>query len=272
MASAVVERSLELIFSSDPVAGAVNIRENGSYFEVQFVEPLHIPAEATNVKLQVVDATIWWTVPNVEPGVNDQFTFDMNGLGNQTFSVPKGLYDLNALQAALRTIMTNNGVPVAYANQNFQLIADAATQKVLIYLAMADSISVGDPNSVFQLAGWPTGSAPVVGPGTTSAPNIAEFNQIGSFFLHSDLINRGLRLNNQWNQIIAQVLIDVPPGSQITFQPFNPPISSAAELVGAHVSNARFWLTDDKNRPVDTFGEFFTLRVKIDFTVPLFIH
>jgi hypothetical protein len=275
MSAEITTGSIELIFSSDPQNGAINITDQGSAFEVALQEPLHIPHDATNVKLKVVSSTIWWTIPNVNAGVNDIFRFDIGGSGVVTAIVPEGLYDMIALYRALQTILISPPVSLApaYVSANFQLIADAATQRVQIYLAMAgDSIDVGTANSVFQLAGWPTGSPIVAGPGVTTAPQVAQFNQVDYFLIHSDLVSRGIRFNNAWTQTIAQVLIDVPPGSQIDYAPFNPPASNANELIGANKWNVKFWLTDSRNRPVNTFGEFWTARIEISYIVPVFIN
>jgi hypothetical protein len=103
------------------------------------------------------------------------------------------------------------------------------------------------------------------------AQNIASFNQVNYFLIHSDLTNRGIRFNNTYNQTIGQVLIDVPPGSQITSTPYNPARISAQELAGAKRSNLRFWLTDDKNRRIDTNGENWSARISIRFSRPYII-
>jgi len=274
MATHIIEKKFDMVFSSDPANGAINIRDNGSSFEVAFNEPIMIPQEATNVELRVGNATIWWNVPNVTPGVNDIFQFAFMGGPVITANVPEGLYDLVGLQAALRTILINNGVPAAYAAQNFQLIPDNSTQRVIIYLGQAgDTINVGVAASVFQLAGFPFGSPPVTNPPlNTTAPETASFNQIDYFLIHTDLVTRGIRFNNNYNQTVAQVLINVPPGSQITYEPFNQPVCVAQELAGQHKYQAKFWLTDSRDRSVNTFGEYWTVRCTLSFLIPVFIR
>jgi len=272
MTSVAIPRTTEFIFSSDPNQGAINVQQNGGYFEVAFNEPIELPPDASNVEVKVANATIWWTVPNIITGVNDIFSGVVNAIAIPPSAIPEGLYDLNGLQSAIRTIMINHGVTQAYATTNFQLIADNATQKVQIFLANADTIHVGVANSVFQLAGWPVGSLDVVGPGIFTAPNIANFNTINYFLIHTDLVQRGIRFNNNWNQTVAQVQIDVPPGSQINYAPYNPPSSGGQELAGQQKWRAKFWLTDQNNNIVNTFGEFWSVRIVVTFIQPRLIR
>ena len=103
------------------------------------------------------------------------------------------------------------------------------------------------------------------------ADNAAAFNTINSFLIHSDLVSRGIRLNNNYNQTLGQVLIDVSPGSQIVSKPFNPPRVSADELAGTIKSTIRFWLTDQSNAAVDTNSEYWTARIVISFMRPIWI-
>ena len=95
----------------------------------------------------------------------------------------------------------------------------------------------------------------------------AALNKTNYFQLHSDLVSRGIPLNGKYEQVIAQVLIDVPPGSQVVYQPHHPPRIAAPELAGARKSVLRFWLTDDASRPVDTNGEAWSARVVIRYSV-----
>jgi hypothetical protein len=96
---------------------------------------------------------------------------------------------------------------------------------------------------------------------------VASFNPVEFFLLHSSLVSTGLRINNVYNNTIAQVLIDVPPGSQIVSAPFNIPEIPAPELAGSDRKNIRFWLTDNNNNLVNTRSEFFSLRLIIHYSL-----
>jgi hypothetical protein len=123
------------------------------------------------------------------------------------------------------------------------------------------------PREILGFNALTYGPFPTV-PTSVLAPNVAQFNQVNYFLLHSDLTNKGIRFNNNYNQTISQILIDVPPGSQITYKPFNPAKISAPELAGTNRTNLRFWLTDDRNRRVNTNGEYFTARIVIHYLKP----
>ncbi len=253
-----------LFVSSDPAAGATGVSADGSQFDVIIPENIRIPQHARNVVLRVLNATIWWTVPNITVGDNDQFFAMINGLPING-PIPPGLYDLPALQAAIRALMVAQGVPSAYASNNFALIADQSTAHTQVLLTQpGDSINVGDVGSCFQLCGFNTGDPPAT-PILTTSPDKANFNTVNYFFIHSSLSPRGVMFNGKRDGIIAKVLIDVGPGSQIDFAPFNPPVCPADELAGSFVSVARFWLTDQNLRPVNTFGETWSVGMTISF-------
>ena len=85
------------------------------------------------------------------------------------------------------------------------------------------------------------------------------------FIAHEPGHSRNSLQIGDYSQTIAQVLIDVAPGSQITYNPYNPPKVSAQELAGQLHGMARFWMTDDKNRAVNTNGESWSLRVVVSY-------
>ena len=62
---ATVPEEITMIISSDPKNGAVNRSSDGSYFEINLEDGLHVPKEALNVNLEVPDSVIWNVVPNI---------------------------------------------------------------------------------------------------------------------------------------------------------------------------------------------------------------
>lgn len=275
---------ISLIVSSDPSQGAINRSSDGSKFEVQLDESLEIPRDALNVSLSVEEATVWWTVPNIITGQND--TMYIFGDDNQgvpvpqlfTITIPQGLYDLAQLNATVLNLLENAGARTLDGGGNplplISMSPDDATQKVVIRFNYTNVyVDFSQPQTPREILGFdaiqygPFAGAPI----NQLAPNVAEFNQVNYFLIASDLVQKGIRFNNRYNQIISQVLIDVAPGSQIVSTPFNPPRISANELAGAKRSNLRFSLTDDQLRPVDTSGEFFTARIVIRYLRPFVI-
>tara|TARA_R110000868_G_scaffold139302_2_gene354068 strand:+ start:532 stop:1644 length:1113 start_codon:yes stop_codon:yes gene_type:complete len=195
------------------------------------------------------------------------------GPGTYNITIPQGLYDLSGLNQAVQRELENAGARID-PNPLIVFSPDDATQKVELRVNYNDvSIDFTQPDTPRVILGFDSvvygvyPSAPI----EILAPNIAEFNQVNYFLIHSDLVNKGIRFNNRYNQTISQVLIDVAPGSQIIHTPFNPAKSNAQELAGAKRTNVRFYITDDKQRTVNTNGEFWTARIVIDYLRPYVI-
>jgi hypothetical protein len=269
-----LKEELSFLVTSDPDQGAINRSADGSQFEVQLDDPLAIPRDALQVTLQVEEATVWWVVPNIITGVNDTFYV----FGDSSTSVPtayqvtieQGLYDLTGLNNSLLSGLEALGAKTT-PEPLITLSPDEATQKVLIRFNY-DNVTVdfNQPDTPREILGFnATTVGPFVGtPINFLAPNTAQFNQINSFLIASDLVSKGIRFNNRFNQVISQVLINVAPGSQIISTPFNPAKVDAQELAGAKRTIIRFRLTDDKLRPVNTNGEYFTARIVIRYVRP----
>lgn len=271
---------LSFVVSSDTSQGAINKSADGSTFEVQLDEALNIPRDAVNVNLAVEEATVWWTVPNILTGVND--TMYVFGDDNQAIpvpqlfviTIPKGLYDLTLLNNSIQFQLEAAGARVLSGTTPLPLIslfADNATQKVAIRFnytnVYVDFSPFGTPREILgfdAIQYGPFAGAPL----NQLAPNVAQFNTVDYFLIACDLVSRGIRFNNRYNQIISQVLIDVAPGSQIVSTPFNPSRVAVNELAGAKRSNLRFRLTDNLLRPVDTNGEDWTARIVIRYLRP----
>jgi len=259
-----------IIVSSSTGAGATNVSADGSSFYVTFADPIKIPAHAKNVQLSLHSSTIWWTVPNVTTNINDSMYIEyFNGTSTGTYNitVPQGLYDLEGLNSAVQVQLENAGAPTS-PDTLIELQSDEATQKVLIRRNYANtSIDFTQSDTFRDIVGFNSQVLAVTGASnlTTIADNVASFNTIEKFLFHSDLVARGIRIGSSYNQTIGEVLIDVSPGSQIVSKDYNPPKSSASELVGAIRNRARFWITDQDNQNVNTNSEIFTGRIVLSY-------
>jgi hypothetical protein len=268
-----IQKEVTLIVSSDPNNGAQNVTADGSTFEVQYqgISPTAIPAQAKDITVEVQAADIWWTVPNVITGVNDKFQLtdtgaDSGTVYSGTVTIAQGLYDLQGLANAIETQLVNAGA----AQGTISFSADTATQKVLITANFIGiSIDFTIAQSVRNLLGF---NSQVLGPSVSKpftwiADNVAAFNQVNYFLIHGDIADKGLPFNDNYSQILAQVLIDVAPGSQITYTPFNPARSFATRLRGQKKTTFRYYLTDDQNRLVNTAGEVWSARLVIRYQI-----
>ena len=270
-----IPEEISMIVSSDPTNGASNISPDGSYFEVQLQDGLSVPKDALNVNISVEEATIWWSVPNVITGENDKLyitgpdTLDV--LQNFVLTIPQGLYDLTGINEAMARELEAAGAKID-PEPLITFSPDEATQRVQMRFNYATvTIDFTQTDTPRVILGF---DAQVYSPVPTNpilAPNVAAFNRINFFLIHSDMTNKGIRFNNNYNQTIGQVLIDVAPGSQIVSRPFNPAKINAPELAGTTRTNLRFWLTDDEDRRVNTNNEYWSARIVINYLRPFVV-
>lgn len=266
-----IEFKLPFIFSSSSNSGAQNISAEGSSFEVLLDRPLVVPREAKNCYITVQSVTAWWNIYNIQLGVNDRVDveyFDGVLTVNFTLTVEPGLYDLDHLSAEIGRELLANNVP----QDLFILVPDQATQKSVIqfnYSGVQLDFTIGQ--TFREILGFDSRLVPLAAQTTgvqyEKSDNIANFNQIDYLLIHSDLVSRGIRINDKYTNTIAQLLIDVAPGSQIVSNPFNPPYIPCSELVGEKRKNLRFWMTDQDNNLVDTQGELFSCRLIVHYSL-----
>lgn len=276
--SSLVPQEISMVVSSDPSQGAINRSQDGSEFEISLEEPLEIPRDALTVVVRVEEATVWWTVPNIIKGVNDTMYVYGDSKDNipQLFTVQiqQGLYDLTGLNSSLHSELEKLGAKTEDDGEILPLVsfsADSSTQRVLLRLnytnVYVDFTKTDTPREILGF------NSQIVGPDSGAPLNIladqtAKFNTVNYFLLASNLVSRGMRFNNRFNQVISQILIDVPPGSQIVSKPFNPANINAQELAGSKLGNLKFRLTDDKMRPVNTNDEYYSARIVISYKIP----
>lgn len=269
-----VEYEENLLISSNPAAGSSNLSPDGSRFELNFRPALQIPQNATDITVSAEESEVWWTVPNITTNSNDKMYITAPNVADVLtpfiITIPQGLYDLTGLTQAVQRELENAGAKIS-PNPVVSFSPDDATQKVEMRFNYVGTQVDFTPIDTFRIIlGF---NSAVVGPNVSAplnyiAPNVAEFNQINYFLIHSNLVKYGIRYGNQFNQTLARVLINTAPGSQIISTPFNPPRINANELAGVKKDDLQFWLTDDQNRPVNTNGEYWSTRIVIRFKVP----
>ena len=264
------EYKIPFLLTSSLSSGAQNRSSDNSQFEVTLDRPLIIPKNSINCYLTAQQSTVWWTVSNIKAGVNDQMYITyFNGLVNVfAITIPDGLYDITQLDNAINREIVNAGFP----NNLITLVGDNATQKTIIQInALApDTISIDfTPADTFRdIIGFNSQVIPAQsGPVSIFSDNQAAFNQIEFFLIHCSLADLGLRINNNYNNVIAQIGITVPPGSQIVDTPFLAPEIPAQSLIGTKTTNIKMSLTDQDNNPVDT-KEDFSCRFIVHYTIP----
>ena len=197
-----------------------------------------------------------------------------SSVNNYVIVIPQGLYDLSGLNQAILRELESSGAQIN-PDPLITMTPDEPTQRVEIRFNYTTvSIDFSQPFGFEEIIGFDSiqYGPYAIAPNSILAPNVAAFNQVNYYLLHTDLTNKGIRFNNNYNQTVSQILIDVSPGSQIVSKPFNPAKVSVQELAGAKRTNIRVWLTDDQNRPVNTNSENFTARIVLHYLKPYVIH
>ena len=262
----------DLLVSSNPQQGALNLSEDGSSFEVKLQDPITIPNTARNIKLEVQRALVWNNMPNIYTGVNDKVYINgPNKDGVQTsfvITIAQGSYDLQTLT---NDILANLEVQGA-KTEPLSLIsfdADVATGKVEISLNYQGvQLEMRSWNTFEKLIGLnkelytvPVGKSSH----TFLAPNVANFAAVEYILVHSDITNKGLSINGQYSQTIAQILPDVRSGSLIVFQPLSPLRIDCDNLKGTNLESFKIWISNEKGEAISTNGEYYSMLLKLSY-------
>lgn len=249
----------------------VKIQEQGSRFNFQLNPPFTLPLGTKRATLSIPASTIWWTIPNVSMGKNNVFYIrgpDVNNtVKDYQVVIKQGLYSLSQLETTILASLEDQKSQIL-PQPLFNFFPDSATGKVVIRLNYTTVVVTFFDNSPFNLLGFdnlPPNNIITGAIINNLAPNVANFNPVDSFLIHSSLVREGLPVNDIRSSVVSQVHIDVPPGSQIVTNSFRPPIIDASNLIGEKTTQIEMWLTDSKNNPVDTNGEHWSARIAIEY-------
>lgn len=257
------------IFASDEKTGALNVTNNGSSFVVQLDSPIRVPAEAVNCTLECQQASIWFTSPNVSATEgNNIFRFIQSGVAKE-FVIPDGLYTVNALNQLIGREMVNLG----FNSDQIVLSGDNSTQKAVLTYNYADTqadfTGLNTPRGVLGFDARLSPPAPSTVGISDTGDQVANFNTLNSWLVHTTLTSRGIPVNDTGANIVARVPVTTSPGKQVNYAPVNPTRCDARELIGRDMSTFLVWLTDQSDRPVDTFGEYWQVLLVIRYMVPM---
>lgn len=262
----VVEFSL--IASSDPSNGASLISDDGSEFTIFYDNVINIPGGKHGfnyVDIAVWSSSIWYNFPNIINGENSEFRVIINAV-NFDVSLPTGLYTLGDLNEALTREVDNLGGDGSV----FNLSADEPTEKVNIFLdgTVADPVQIDFTiaNSIRTILGFDSQLVPLVAttvPFNQLGDTEANFNQINSVLIHTDLIDGGVRNGPNYDSIVGQVFLTTQPNFQQITMPTSLQWTPANSLLGQSRSQARFWITDEKNVRLNTRSEFWDVNLII---------
>lgn len=263
-----IERVDSFIVSSDPSNGSQNLSSDGSTFSVQLNNAISIPQEAKNCTLEVQQASIWYTTPNISAALGNNLFVVSSGEVGATITIPDGLYSRSALNAYLQLAFVNEGLPDGLIT----LSENSSTgQTVLIFNVLNTQVDFTVANTCRDVLGFnsrlvPAVSSTIVGQSEAS-DNIAVFNSLNSWLISSSLINQGIPVNETGRNIIARVPITSSAGSQVNYQPYNPTRTSARNLIAQSTNRFDVWLTDQRGVKIDTFGEYYSVLIVLRYWI-----
>jgi len=252
----------DLLISSNPSIGAEQVSQDGSSVLLHLDSRLNIHHEAKDITLSVIGCEIWYNFPNVTDS-NNMFIFYVNGIRYERY-LPEGLYSGATIPDAFLRKISESSVPNLPTGDWFVLEGDEALNRMTLKFNQ-DAINKGfimawTESNISSILGFTTDSK---GSNTHIGEDLPTFNQVNYLLLQSDLAHNGVSINGEHNSILAKINIDVSPNSQILYAPSNPAHISVPELAGTHRRDFRFNILDDKMRPINTRGEYWSCHIRL---------
>ena len=285
-----IKKQFDILVSSNPVLGANNVRNNGGTFTVNFEDNgLDIPKNAENVSLQVINSELWYNEPNVITGVNDQLDFTYQDAGGalieSTITFDEGLYLVDDIQLALERKVSDLVVAGTLTNNIFkdgklriQFGADNPRSRVSLDFTIDGtntyslSCDFSSARSIGKLLGFTNPPLQPITPSATETHFIGDqnpqFNTFNYYLLQSNIVSKGMRIGPTFDTIIAKILVQAKPNSQIMYSPTIPALIDASSLKGSNRRDYTFTLLDDKKNVINTRGEFWSAQIRISYDQP----
>ena len=285
-----IKKQFDILVSSNPVLGANNVRNNGGTFTVNFEDNgLDIPSNAENVSLQVINSELWYNEPNVITGVNDQLDFGYQDTGGvlieSTITFDEGLYLVDDIQLALERGVSDLVAAGTLTDTIFkdgklriQFGADNPRSRVSLDFTIDGSNTYGmscdfsSARSIGKLLGFTNPPLQPITPSATETHFIGDqnpqFNTFNYYLLQSNIVSKGMRIGPTFDTIIAKILVQAKPNSQIMYSPTIPALIDASSLKGSNRRDYTFTLLDDKKNVINTRGEFWSAQIRISYDQP----
>ena len=264
-------KEINIFFSSSESSGATDVSPDGSRFSVFLDNPIKIPASVVDCSLSVVQAQIWNTSPNIAQEYNNNtFSFttsDAGNAGTHTIEISDGLYSLSDLNGFISVALLNLSLP-----SNLITISGLPStgQSYLTFQLVGDSVNFNTNTSVRTILGFDYGIyTATISTKSIYSQGVAKFNRNNSYLITSDIISGGIPINSISPNVIASVPINVPPGSQINYVPFNTSEVDAMSLVGLSKSNISFTLLNQDLQSVSTQNETYSILIRIKYVIKI---
>lgn len=235
MATAIVPFEKSYFFTtSSPSADAI-VSQDGSTLSVTLNSPgIEVPAAGLSATFEVESASIWNTSANISVKKNNNvFSYLIDGVQQPDIVIEDGLYSLSSLNDFISREFVNAG---RVANL-IQFVGDSSTQKVVATFEPKVQADFTASNSVGSIMGFDQRLVPAVPQNTNgyseSSDNTAQFNNVNSFTIRSDLVSHGVPINATGINLLA--VIPITPGStgkQVVYSPNHPTKVDASDMRG----------------------------------------
>ena len=263
-----------LIISSDPKNGAINRSVDGSRFTIQFNDPFYLPNNSYGTRLAVISSNIWNVSPNVSTALGNNILEIKDSNGIHRITIDQGLYDLESLFQQITHQFDN--IPLTRPVFPFETMCNFQGNDSTgrIYIEFTDLATIANlefiwsNSTITSLLGFtPTSPTKPTSPSTPDrsftivSENFPKFNQYNSFVLHSDIVSEGIPINNNRDNIIAQIPIKAKVAELDNYFRAQEPylFSTCDNLIGQQnqIYSMTFWITSETGVPLDQAGEYF---------------
>jgi hypothetical protein len=264
------KKQFSMIFSSANDNNPINKTPDGSEFSVILDTPVSFPPDAFDCTIEVVQASIWNSVPNISQNLSNNKFYVYYGVDNTLYTVtfPDGLYSLSSLNSQISKSLINQGIP----GDVVSLTGNQSTQSVVLSFPYVGSyVDFTQPQNCRDILGFDNRLTPTttVENQSEDADSPAKFNNIEYFLLKSDIVQGSIPTNRVSSDTIALVNITSLTGNQTIYTPVNPLRVDASSLKNGGKNIVSFRLTDDKGIAANT-GEPYSLTIV--FRYSMMIH
>jgi len=269
--STVIETQETFFFSSDKTIGAQNRDLNGSRFQVRLNKPISVPPTAMDVSIECIAANIWYTSPNVAAEYENNRLHLVYNSTPVVITIEDGLYDSASLDALVQRAIQKIPIPGGtgnFASSSIKIFENPATQRIVIELAAGLGIDTAlglGKNNIASTLGFTVDVVATVTGETFEADRVAKLNRINAYLLHTDLVQDGISINSTYDSILTEIQLTTGVGGLINYRPFIPYKVSGKHLKYGNKDLLTFYLTDEQNRPIDTFGENYSFTIVIKY-------
>jgi hypothetical protein len=245
----IIDRNISLVLDSSDAGVQIvgNDPENKATFNVQFDEPITIPIHAIHPTIEVDEAIVFNNEANFV--TDTPYTYD-----GQPFILPLGNWGLDELSAFMTT-----QIEPAYATDKIQFNGIDAISQVQVLSTKNLILS----QNFYDVLGFTALQNPITGGEITLGTNKARVNAIDYYLIGCDIVADGIRYNNNYNQIVAQVAITQENGSAIIYAPIQPSLIPMDEAKGTVRNKIQARLLNSRLEKANTRGENWSVRFRI---------